>query len=195
MIVNDWIEQFKQNLSVSGRFPTMRRALELLNKRNLKLIVETGTTRMKDDWGAGMSTYVFGSYCKQFDGHMWTVDIFQPSIELCKEITAEFADKITYVVRDSISFLVIFNQTIDFLYLDSMDCPEYDAPDSPNLLRSQNHQLQEMQTALPKMNANGIVLLDDNDFENGGKTRLTKEFLKEQGWYEDMEGKQSLWIR
>lgn len=195
MTVNDWIEQFKTNLLASGRFHTMRRALELLNERKGKLIVETGTTRLKDDWGAGMSTYVFGGYVKEFGGHLFTDDIRPDNIEICKEITKEFSEKITYVVRDSISFLTVFNQSIDLLYLDSMDCPEYDAPDSPRLLESQKHQMTEAQTALPKMSPNGIILLDDNDFENGGKTKMTKIFLAEQGWKEDADGKQSLWVR
>ena len=192
MTVSEWIEQY-QELGI--RFPTMQKALEMFLESNGKLIVETGTIRMKDDWGAGMSTYIFGSYVKEFGGHLFTDDIDAISINLCKEITKDFAEHITYIVNDSLAFLTIFNQTIDLLYLDSMDCPEYDAPDSPNLLTSQVHQLNEMTIALPKMNSNGIVLLDDNDFSNGGKTKLTKTFLAEHGWKEVLSNRQSLWSK
>lgn len=196
----DWFDQkYKEGLTLGGRYETIKRALELfVEKREGKIggiMVETGTTRMRDDWGAGMATLVFGDFCKQYNQHLFTVDIDPDALYVCQDVTKEFSTFITYVENDSVAFLQNFNQKIDFLYLDSMDCPEYDAPTSTRLIQSQIHQLTEMQTAIDKLADDPIILLDDNQFENGGKTRLTKVFLQERGFVEIMSEKQSLWIR
>lgn len=187
-----WIDKYQEKLLLSGRYPTMAKALELMTGR---IMVETGTVRMKDDWGAGMSTLVFGDYAHTGGAHLFTVDIDPQNIELSQEITGEFKDAITYVVSDSIAFLESFNQRIDFLYLDSMDCPEYDEEYSPRLVASQEHQLKELMTAWDKLRAGSVILLDDNDFANGGKTKRTKKELEILGATPIMEGKQSLWIK
>lgn len=187
-----WIDKYREQLSISGRYPTMAKALELMTGR---IMVETGTVRMKDDWGAGMSTLVFGDYAKTLGAHLFTVDIEPKNIAMSEEITGEFKDAITYVVNDSLAFLREFNQTIDFLYLDSMDCPEYDEEHSPRLLASQIHQRNELIAAWDKLRTGSVILLDDNDFPNGGKTRITKSELKRLEATEIMGGKQSLWIK
>jgi hypothetical protein len=192
MNVDEFMEQFKP---LSIRFDTMKRALQLLHEKNGTFMVETGTTRMKDDWGAGMSTLVFGAYCKQFGGQLTTVDINPQNMDISKEVTKEYKDYIHYVISDSVFYLKLCNTPIDFLYLDSVDCPIECGPDDKELLFAQNHQLEEIKTAMPKLNEEAIVLLDDNDFAHGGKTRLTKKYLECEGWDEITSGKQSLWIR
>ena len=194
--MNNWLEEkYKEGLQISKRFETYKKAIELNDEREGKIIVETGTIRLANDWGAGMSTLIFGDYARRINGHLFTVDNDGAAIEVCKKETAEFKDVISYVVNDSVAFLMAFNQQIDLLYLDSMDCPEYDAPDSPQLLASQTHQLNEFEAARDKLSDRAVVLLDDNDFENGGKTKLTKVELLKHGFTEVMGGKQSLWIR
>jgi hypothetical protein len=150
---------------------------------------------MKDDWGAGMSTFVFGSYCKEFGGHITTIDISLQNMSVCREVTKDFTNEITYIVDDSLHFLRNFNQMIDLLYLDSMDCPLIDDPNDLTVLQSQNHQLSEIQLALPKLKETSLVLLDDCQFVNGGKGKLTRLFLKSEGWTELMDGQQSLWSK
>lgn len=194
--MNNWLEEkYKEGLEISKRFETYKKAIELNDEREGKIIVETGTIRLPNDWGAGMSTLIFGDYARRINGHLFTVDNDGAAIEVCKKETAEFKDVISYVVNDSHAFLKSFNQQIDLLYLDSMDCPEYDAPDSPQLIASQRHQLEEMHLAMDKLSDRAVILLDDNDFENGGKTKLTKQFLKDMAFTEIMGGKQSLWIK
>jgi len=194
--MNDWIyEKYTIGLSKSKRLATMATALYLLSERDGKTLVETGTIRFPDDWGAGMSTLIFGEYAKRNNAHLYTVDINPNAIETCKKVTEEFKDNVSYIISDSIEFLKNFNQKIDLLYLDSMDCPEHDASDSPALITSQTHQLNEMKLAIEKLSDNPIVLLDDNEFINGGKTKLTKKFLKENGFKEILGGKQSLWVK
>lgn len=188
---------FKEGLTLGGRYETIKMALQMyfVKKPTLGIMVETGTTRMKDDWGAGMATLVFGDFCKRYNHHLFTVDIDPDALYVCRDVTKDFSMQITYVENDSVAFLKDFNQTIDFLYLDSMDCPEYDSPTSTRLIQSQIHQLTEMQTAIDKLSYDPIILLDDNQFENGGKTRLTKIFLAERGFREVASGKQSLWVK
>ncbi len=191
---NDWFTVAYRSYSDS-RFFTFKTALNLLLQQPGKNIVETGTIRLKDDWGGGMSTVLFGDFASHYDYHVWTVDIAPEAIQLCKEITTNFTSHITYVVNDSVEFLRTFNQTINLLYLDSMDCPEYDAPDSPNLQASQQHQLKEIQAAWDKLSSPAIILLDDNWFSNGGKAKLTKEFLERQSCRCVLSFQQSLWMK
>ena len=188
-----WIDKYKEQLSISGRFPTMAKALELFEKMDFDCMVETGTIRLKDDWGAGMSTLVFGDFAKSHNRRLYTCDIDPKNIELCKEITKDFEKHIAYRVSDSVTFLKDFDEMIDFLYLDSMDCPEHDDMDSPALMASQMHQFNELKAAWDKLRTGSLILLDDNDFVNGGKTRMTKLELKRLGATEIMGGKQSLW--
>jgi len=192
---NWWSEKYKFKLGEGVRYPSFKIALNLFLQRNGINMVETGTTRMKDDWGAGMSTVVLGDFAKHYDKHLWTVDISGANIDLCREMTAEFEEVISYNIMDSISFLTIFPEKIDLLYLDSMDCPIDDEPNSPKLIASQQHQLKELEAAWDKLHDKSIVLLDDNNFSNGGKCKLSIEFLKGQGWQCLFNDKQSLWIK
>lgn len=193
----EFFEKYQKGLALGGRAETMWLALDLMlrKKKTPGIVVETGTTRMKDDWGAGMSTLVFGDFCKTYNHHLFTIDISPEALYVCQDITKEFEVFISYVENDSVEFLKHFNQTIDFLYLDSRDCPEYDAPTSTNLIQSQVHQLLELEAAFDKLSNDPIILLDDNKFENGGKTRLSKVWLKERGFMEIMSDKQSLWVK
>ena len=193
----DYEQKYFEGLNKGGRALTMFKALQLyLDKKTTPgIIVESGCVRMREDWGAGMSTLVFGDVCKAYNHHLFTVDNNPDALYVCREVTKEFEVFITYVENDSVDFLKSFNQRIDFLYLDSMDCPEYDSPISTRLIQSQIHQLLELEAAWDKLSDDPVILLDDNLFDNGGKTRLSKVFLQERGFAEVMGGKQSLWIK
>jgi hypothetical protein len=138
---------------------------------------------------------VFGSFCRQYHLHLHTVDISSAAIELSRHATHSCAEFITYTVGDSVLFLKNFPQKIDLLYLDSMNCPENDSADSPTLIASQQHQLKEIEAAFDKLSADPIILLDDNDFDNGGKTKLSKIFLQQKGFTDITSWKQSLWLK
>jgi hypothetical protein len=140
-----------------------------------------------------MATLTLGSFCKRYNKRLWTVDILPEAIATSKRATAKVQDVITYVTEDSVEFLASFPEQIDLLYLDSADCPP-DGSDPRGLRFSQRHQLSELKAAWDKLHNRSIVLLDDNDFANGGKTALTNRFLAEQGWTCLMADKQTLWI-
>ena len=197
LVWNDWwSRKYRDQVKEGTRYFSFKTALNILSQRGLRNIVETGTIRAENDAaGGGNSTLVFGDYAQVYGNKFWTVDILPEAIELSKKITEGFNKNTTFVIDDSIHFLETFNDDIGLLYLDSMDCPENDAPDSPNLIASQTHQLNELKTAWGLLSNTSIVLLDDNNFSNGGKCKLSIEFLIEKGWTCLINDKQSLWIQ
>jgi len=52
-----------------------------------------------------------------------------------------------------------------------------------------------LKLAEKNFNDKTVVLLDDNNFLDGGKTKLAKIYLKEHGWRCVLDYQQSLWIK
>ena len=176
------------------RFYTFKIAMNYYLEHNGKVIVETGTQRQLNDWTAGCSTNLIGKFIAEFtpQSKLYSVDISHLNIRISKEICCQdYQPYINWAVQDSITFLKNFDQKIDFLYLDSYDW----FAEEPGLTECQVHQLNEMKAALDKMNEKSIIVLDDNDLPDGGKSRLTKEFLIENNWICLFDSKQSIWIR
>lgn len=191
-----WTEKYRFKMGEGVRYFSTKIALNLFHHRGGMNIVETGTIRALDDMaGGGYSTLLFGDYAQHYNKKFWTVDILPEAIELSKKETEGFNANTKFVVSDSVNFLYDFPETIDLLYLDSMDCPEYDEPDSPQLMASQEHQLKEIQAAWDKLTDKSVILLDDNNFANGGKCKLTTQFLLDQGWTPLLADKQVLFIK
>ena len=188
MTVSEWIEQYRKQSD--GRFETFKKALELLNDLKGTNIVETGTTRLENDWGGGMSTYLFGEYCRIFGGHLTTVDISVTNIIIAQKVTRDSREFIDYIINDSHAFLSLYDKPIDLLYLDSMDFPI----DGSDPIPCQEHQLKELLLAEKNLKTTSLILLDDNQFIGGGKTKLTKEYLEKNGRHEVLGGQQSLWV-
>ena len=189
LYVNGWFDRYKDKLA--GRYYTLKMALNWLLQHDGKNIVETGSLRNPDTWpGDGASTYLFGEVISRYGGHLWTCDIEEQVIEIAREVTKEFSAHITYVRGDSIEFLRGFDRGIDLLYLDSLDCPP-----KGNATEAQRHNLRELQAALPKTSSQAVILLDDNDFPNGGKTLLSKDYLLNNGWICLFDLQQSLWTK
>ena len=190
---NWWDDKYRSNLGC--RFSTMKSALNLFRQRDGKTIVETGTTRQFDDWGAGQSTLVFGDYLSRYGGQLYTCDINPTNIATCKEVTKKYGDNITYIVDDSLNFLAEFptkyNTPIDLLYLDSMDCEPEAA-----LIAAQKHNLEEFKIIEDHLHEDSIVLIDDSGFKNGGKTILTRQYMFDSGkWEFILDFQQTLAIR
>ena len=188
---DSWFSEFKSK--PGGRFWTFKSAIGLfLQIPNSKIIVETGCLRQNEDWGAGMSTYIFGRICKEYDKYLFTVDNDPEHLDMAKVVTKEFAEYINYNLDNSINFLQKFTRPIDLLYLDSLDCPlEEDADASI----AQKHQLKELLSVYKLLTDHSVVLLDDNNWKNGGKTLLTKRFLFENNWKCVLDDRQSLWLK
>ena len=220
MEFSDWFLQYEKQ---SGeRYHTFKKALEILFRNQGKVIVETGTQRQEDDWGAGMSTTIFGKYCSLTDSRLYTVDNNARNLSTSKALTEEFGDYIEYTLSDSIKFLGEFKGKIDLLYLDSFDYPAgiiwdyYGGKDNidraiqrsveaseeeilkrfgDDIAPCQEHQLNELKTAYSKLSDNAVILLDDAKLPGQGKVRLSKKFLLEEGWDLLLDWQQCLFTR
>jgi len=180
---NDFITKKHGNLQVLKGFKYhagLKIGLNLLHqgRHAAPIIVETGTQRAIDDPG-GCSTLILGCYLQKKGGHLWTCDINPKSVAAGKVATAEYKDFITYVAGDSIQFLKTFSGRINLLFLDSMDCdPTGDA------IPAQVHQREEFLAAERCFVKGSVLVMDDTNFPNGGKTRLLKNFILDNrtGW-------------
>lgn len=188
----DWLYKLYEYLEFvrSPKYLTFKAALNLFLQANGQIIVETGTQRLKDDPG-GCSTTLFGAFCNKYGKKLFTVDVNPLNMKVSMDVTVEFKDCITYVLMDSVEFLLGFEEPIGLLYLDSLDCPaEGDATEA------QIHNLNELKASYKNLHVGSLVLIDDNSFANGGKSRLSKRFLlKSQEWQCILDAGQTLWIK
>ena len=162
---------------LGSRLATLKIALSLLDRDKSNNFVETGTTRktivthpnIEDRAADGGSTLLFADFVYNYGGHVWTCDIEKSNIDNCKIATEEYKKHISYQTEDSVVFLQNFTDSIDFLYLDSLDSQ------SPN---ANQHQLEEIKAAYSKLNYTSIIVLDDM----GSKTTLSSSFLRNNNW-------------
>jgi len=193
-VENDWLyKRFHERLEFvrSPRYLTFKVALNLFLQGGGELIVETGTQRLIDDPGGG-STTLFGAFCARYGKRLITVDINPLALKVAMDATKEFRAYITYVRMDSVEFLRQFEEPIDLLYLDSLDCPLPPA----DATEAQVHQLNELKAAYKNLHAGSIYVGDDNNFANGGKTRLAKRFLLKTGeWMCVLDAGQTVWVK
>ena len=201
-------------IGLGDRFFTFKAALNLLNQRGGKVIVETGCQRENDNWKDGQSTKVLAEYTRKHNAHLYTVDVERENIEVAEEIVGN--EGVTYTTMDSIKYLESFKKNIDLLYLDSVDVPleemlkinegyserledlklnEAVERFEELLLPSQTHCLNEIKAALPNLHRDSIVLIDDNWVPGGGKPRLAREWLFDNDWELLIDWQQTLWIK
>lgn len=184
----DYFGQYEHKLQ--GRYPTMRMALNIIHqKENSPVIVETGCMRGFQDWGAGMSTYLFAEYVHKFGGVFHSVDNNLENVAVanyaCQGLPANVH------LKDSIEYLNTHAGYIDLLYLDSFDMGNT-AEQAGN---SAHHQLTEIETAWEKLHNTAVILLDDTNFIGMGKAGLSRAFLERKGCIELYNYQQSLWLK
>jgi hypothetical protein len=115
------------------------------------------------------------------------VDIAASHIERCKVMTQDYANRITYHVKNSLDFLseCNFPQGIDLIYLDTGDM----TPIEPSALL----QLQEAEIIVQRnlLSENGLILIDDvknrtprkfGDLSDLGKSKYSLPFLLNNGF-------------
>lgn len=162
----------------SSRYVTYQYVLNLMQQRNVKTIVETGTARggSKNCGGDGCSTLIWGDWAVQKGGMVYSVDIDVSALKESKDACQCCLGNIIFIESDSIAFLKNFDQPIDFLYLDSYDF------DESNPSPSQEHHLKEIMAAYPRLHAKTIIMIDDCGLPYGGKGPLVIQYLLERGW-------------
>jgi len=171
----DFIENY--NNKKNFRFSSFKFALIEANKRNHKILVETGVARGKEkflfftktNWKDGMSTLIFSDYAKHVNGKLHSCDIEKKNVDNARKFTKRNSDFINFVVDDSLNFLKNFQTKIDFLYLDSLD---------GQFENASSHQLQEIKNSIDKLQKDSLVLLDDK----GVKTKLSINFMLENSF-------------
>lgn len=167
-------------------------------------ILETGSMHTRDSNRA--FTLLFGHLAQMTSGRLTTVDIDPVGLQQCRDITQAYANSITYVCQDSVTYLESLGrdevQKLDVLILDSWDLNVFDP------LPSQIHHLREL-LAVVKDLKDCIVMVDDNFlpgswvdvyFQNGsvsrfetgdahvGKGTLIRRLLTDWGWVSGFEG-------
>ncbi len=223
---DNWLYKRYYYDGANFRYWSFQTALNLLVQRTSSpTIIETGCQRQKEDLGAGMSTSLFGEYCKRYGGRLFTVDLISHNLEECKSHTIEYKDYIEYILSDSIQWLSNNRSIVaDLLYLDSWDHPHgellncyggqtdteaalkiLDGMTQEEVLEKhgdllapcQNHCLNEFIAAEQsgKLNNQTVVLIDDNQLSGGGKSRLVKDYLVAKEWICLFDLQQSLWIK
>lgn len=140
-----------------------------------KYYVETGCYRGIDF--DGQSTKIWALLAKETGGHAISIDLSEDSIKRATDLLGtELGQYVTLIHANSLDALKDIKEGIDVLYLDSYD--HNDKLPEP----CQVHQLQEAQIAVPKMAAKSIILLDDAEFSDGGKVKLSGPFIERSGF-------------
>jgi predicted methyltransferase len=151
-------------------FQCMWDTLKKMNKESY-LIVETGTTRIPDNWeGDGQSTRIWDMFVKENNGRAITVDICPYACEVVKGLVS---DNVSVVCDDSVHFLHTFEDKnkIDLLYLDSYDI------DFNNPHNSSFHHIKELTAVFSSLKPSCLIAVDDN-IANVGKGKYVREFLE-----------------
>lgn len=163
---------------------------ELLERRNAKILVETGTARngATNCFGDGCSTLLFADWARDHSASLFSVDIDPHAISQSMAAVRSINPHVQFATQDSISFLKNFNDKIDFLYLDSYDF------DFNNPNPSQRHHLYEIEAAYPHLHENTVIMIDDCGLPYGGKGKLAIEFLTTRGWQILYSGYQTILI-
>lgn len=162
---------------------TFAKTLKLLEERQVKMIIETGTSRegLNNTKGDGAATFVFGKWALQNNAKMHSVDISEDSVKGAQnEVNRQgLNNTITVHLGDSLEFLKTFENTVDFLYLDSYD---YSKTDEDIQIKSQEHHLKEFKLIENKLHDNSIVLIDDCGLPGGGKGKTVVEYMLKKDW-------------
>ena len=173
------------------RYESFLLSLQLMQNRDVKTIVETGTTRqgINSFPSDGGSTILFGNWAADNNAKLYSIDISEKSIEGAMGATEEYHSNIEFVCNDSITYLKNFSTPIDFLYLDSFDF------ELKTYKLSQAHHLKEIKAAYPYLHENSVVMIDDCTLPHGGKGKLVIEFLLKRGWQVIYSGYQVILIQ
>ena len=175
------------------RQKTFKRAIELLDQRKARSLIETGVARygLRNSKSDGASTVVFGLWAKANDCALYSVDISPESIAGARDAVDELDlnEQVKLVTGDSVQFLENFSDPVDFLYLDSYD---YDKRDKEIQAASQTHHLNEFRAIEDQLRAQSVVLIDDCDLPGGGKGKTVIEYMLNRGWQIDTSAYQVL---
>ena len=173
------------------RYPTASYMLRLIKDRNVKTIVETGTSRygISSCTSDGCSTVLYGEYAQKIGAKLYSVDISGENCVMARKACSHIGKTVEITENDSLIFLRDFKKgLIDFLYLDSYDYDENN-PDP-----SQEHHEKEIDIVYNKLHKRSIVMVDDCHLPYEGKCRLVRKYLLRRGWKMVMNRYQQIFV-
>lgn len=175
--VLDWCNAQPAAFPVGERALTFDHVLREMTRRFADpTIVETGCIRAPEDWRAGYSSYLFGAYLDgRRAGHLISIDNDFGHCRFAMQACEPWAGRVDVVCADSVSWLTTTHETIDVLYLDSLDT------DFPG---HSDHALRETMAAEDKLSADALVVYDDSPWDGGwaGKGAKAIPYLLERDW-------------
>jgi hypothetical protein len=192
-------EEASQKLA--HREVSFRKIFEYLDNLEGKItIVETGCTRLKDNWsGDGQSTVLFDKYVSARGGGsvVFSVDINPQAVAECRSLVSS---NVSVFESDSVRFLDQLtknlksaDQGVSLFYLDSFDV------DWNYWFPSAAHHLKELVAAWRSLTPQTLVVVDDclaearlfldvnsapsvfGGIRHGGKGKLISEFAESVG--------------
>ena len=156
----DWFNNVLDKLD--KRSVSIKKTIDFLEtKKDPIIILETGCLRKIDSFmGDGQSTLIFDKYVQhRNDGSkVFSVDINPANVDICKSVVSE---RVHVEVEDSVRFISKMDRYLDkkekisLLYLDSFDV---------NWLypfESSAHHLKELTAAIPYINKDTLLVVDD----------------------------------
>jgi len=206
----EFFSKYRQGVWDSGR-PRVRfydYIIPKLVKKGAPIyVVETGTMFVPFEQNMGAFTLIMADLIKNYTGgRIYTVDLSEKHINLCKEYTKEFSDVIEYVQSDSIEYFKSLDKEIvnkfDLVYLDSFDL----SLKEPH--PSMQHHMNELLALYPNLKMECGIAIDDNYLPSSwitwnmvdsegkllsteiistdnsilGKGKYCDEFLQKNGW-------------
>jgi hypothetical protein len=188
------------------RYDTFKYCWDWIREKELKTIVELGTSRSfvdgkypgcnsddvkfwkQDnpeiwDWSAGCFTRVFGELIQGTDIDLITVDLMPAHIARSKAMTADLGN-IEYFVMSSEDFLSSGEGKIDLLYMDTGDVTPIEPTAKLHLRESKILVENDL------ISENGLILIDDvrniqsksQDLSDYGKAKYSIPYLQENGF-------------
>ena len=188
------------------RYDTFKYCWDWIQEKELKTIVELGTSRSfvdgkypgcnSDDvkfwepdnpeiwdWSAGCFTRVFGELIQGTDIDLITVDLMSTHIARSKAMTQDL-ENIEYFSMSSEEFLTSGDGQIDFLYMDTGDVTPIEPTARLHLRES------EILVENDLISDNGLILIDDvrniqsksQDPSDYGKAKYSIPYLQENGF-------------
>ena len=188
------------------RYDTFKYCWDWIQEKELKTIVELGTSRSfvdgkypgcnSDDvkfwepdnpeiwdWSAGCFTRVFGELIQGTDIDLITVDLMSTHIARSRAMTQDL-ENIEYFSMSSEDFLLSGDGQIDFLYMDTGDVTPIEPTAKLHLRES------EILVENDLISDNGLILIDDvrniqsksQDPSDYGKAKYSIPYLQENGF-------------
>jgi hypothetical protein len=172
----------------------MRKMVEHYTKMSqlgLNQIIETGTSRIKDNWeGDGQSTLIWDFATSVTGGSVVSIDMCQEAVNIAKSQTS---GRVEFICEDSVLALSkIFPdvlQKTSLLYLDSFDwsLELHEA--------SSQHHLDELNKVWDMLPAGVLIVVDDCHNDREGKHVKVQQFMEERFISPFFTGYQVGWLK